>query len=236
MVRILAGVGAPLAFACALIAGAAIAQAPHPIPAPVRPLAERAAAANVIALVRIERVEHARISATLLEALRGGAPARFEVKRSPLRPPPLEAGDRAVLFLRGARGPYVFAADPADSLRVGEREAALWRAIRETLRGESTPRSLVMRWATAERDPGLEPAARAVAAAELEAICAAAGEAAVRGPLAVGDQPTLAERLAATQRCREVAGDSATPRDAKRQSRPGLNWREVRTPRAAPPV
>ncbi|MEN8184080.1 MAG: hypothetical protein ABFS46_16255, partial [Myxococcota bacterium] len=46
------------------------------------------------------------------------------VKRSPLRPPPYQAGDLAVLFLRGARPPYVLADAPREMLRSPDPEAA----------------------------------------------------------------------------------------------------------------
>jgi hypothetical protein len=101
---------------------AAHAQVPHPIPPPVRALHERAGEAELIAIGRVARIDAGRIAFERESALRGEPPARFEVKRSPLRPPRLETGDRALLFLRGARPPYVLAGDPGETTRI-EREA-----------------------------------------------------------------------------------------------------------------
>jgi hypothetical protein len=108
----------------ALIAGvcafgaSASAQAPHPIPPLVRPLHERVAEANAIALVAVERVEHGRIALRLRDALHGELPSTFELKRSPLDPPALAQGDSALVMLRGARSPYVLAGKPSEALVV----------------------------------------------------------------------------------------------------------------------
>lgn len=83
----------------------------------------------MIALAVIERVEEGRIAARLRgTALRGAAPAAFELKRSPLRPPPLRPGDRALLLLRGARAPYVLVDEPDElALVASDAEEASWR-------------------------------------------------------------------------------------------------------------
>lgn len=110
---------------------AALAQAPHAIPPPVRPLRERAALADVIAIVEVVGVAEGRIRVVTRGALRGAPPATFEVKRSPLRPPPLAAGDRALLVLRGARPPYVLVDVPDEVLKL--HSDAQERALREGL-------------------------------------------------------------------------------------------------------
>ena len=49
------------------------------------------------------------------------------MKRSPGRPPPLAAGDRALLLLRGARPPYVLVDRPDETIRLADPAAeARW--------------------------------------------------------------------------------------------------------------
>ncbi len=110
---------------------AAQAQAPHAIPPPARPLHERSALAEVIALARVTRVEAGRIAVERRAALRGVPPAAFEVKFSPLRPPALAVGGRALLLLRGARPPYVLVDEPQEILvfHTDADEAALRDAL-----------------------------------------------------------------------------------------------------------
>jgi hypothetical protein len=97
----------------------------HPgIPGP-RPLHERLAGADRVAVVQVERIDAGRIAV---------APEAFEVKRSPLRPPPLATGDRALLLLRGARPPYVLADEASEVIRLSddamaERWAGAVRAV-----------------------------------------------------------------------------------------------------------
>ncbi|MBM4385883.1 MAG: hypothetical protein FJ091_21250 [Deltaproteobacteria bacterium] len=105
------------ALACGLVASAR-AQAPHAIPPLVRPLHERVAEADAIALVAVERVTAGRISLRLRDALHGELPAALELKRSPLAPPPLAEGAVALVMLRGARSPYVLAGEPSEALVV----------------------------------------------------------------------------------------------------------------------
>src|SRR5262245_33454585 len=94
-----------------LVLGAAAAAGAQPIghglPPPLRSCHERLAAADVVAVVRVERVDPGRIALRLEAALASAPPAAFEAKRSPLHPPPLASGDRALLLLRGDRPPYV---------------------------------------------------------------------------------------------------------------------------------
>jgi hypothetical protein len=124
----LPALGAALAAALAL-AGAARAQ--HPLPPRDRTLAERLTLADAVALARVRLVEPGRLHLEDARALRGELPAAFEVKRSPLAPPPFEAGDLAVFFLRGARSPYVLADAPREMIRPADDDAAraLARAV-----------------------------------------------------------------------------------------------------------
>lgn len=113
---------------CAWTAAAG-AQAPHPIPPLGRPLHERAADAEAIAIARVTGVERGRIAVARDAELRGTVPEGFELKRSPLRPPALAAGDRALLFLRGARSPYVLAGDPAEVVPIANDAEARALAV-----------------------------------------------------------------------------------------------------------
>jgi hypothetical protein len=117
----------------------------HPLPPGLRPFHERVAGVDVAALVRVTRVGEGRIEVVREEALAGAAPERFEVKRSPLAPPPLAAGDRALLLLRGERPPYVFADQPSEVIRLeGDAMAARWSdAVRQVVAHRGAPARLV---------------------------------------------------------------------------------------------
>lgn len=118
------------------LAVAALAPAPqaaraqgHPLPAPPPPFHGRLEAADAVAVVRVLEVEPGRLHVERLATLRGAPPARFAVKRAPSRPPALEAGDRAVMLMQGARPPYVLAAPDRDAIRLADDEAAQrWQA------------------------------------------------------------------------------------------------------------
>ena len=61
-------------------------------------------------------------------AVVGRIETEFSIKRSPSAPPPLEAGERALWLLRGARPPYVLADRPEDVVRIRSAEQErLWR-------------------------------------------------------------------------------------------------------------
>ncbi len=101
----------------------------HPLPPGLRPFHDRLAELDVAAVVRVERVDEGRIEVVREDVLAGAPPERFEVKRSPLAPPPLATGDRALLLLRGARPPYVFADQPSEVIRLSDDAmAARWSA------------------------------------------------------------------------------------------------------------
>ena len=93
-----------LFFVLALLAPAAAASGQgigHPLPPGLRPFHERLAQVDIATVVRVARVDEGRIEVVREEAIAGEPPERFEVKRSPLAPPPLATGDRALLLLRG---------------------------------------------------------------------------------------------------------------------------------------
>jgi len=135
---------ASLALQLALVGAAAAQPFGHPGLVGPRPLPARLAAADVVAVVRVERVEEGRIALALEDALVGAPPAAFEVKRSPLHPPPLATGDRALLLLRGARPPYVLADEPSEVIRLADAGmAARWTsAVRATLAHRDDPAAL----------------------------------------------------------------------------------------------
>jgi hypothetical protein len=115
----------------ALALGAAAGAQPivHPLPPGPRAFHARLAAADVMAVVRVERISEGRVALRLEDALLGSPPGAFEVKRSPLRPPPLATGDRALLLLRGDRPPYVLADEPSEVIRLSDDAmAARWSA------------------------------------------------------------------------------------------------------------
>lgn len=135
----------PLLFA-GLAPAAASAQAlGHPLPPGLRPFHERVAAAELAAVVRVERVDEGRIAVLRERALAGSPPERFEVKRSPLAPPPLATGDRALLLLRGDVPPYVLAGPPAEVIRIeDDAMAARWSdAVRQVVARRAEPGRLV---------------------------------------------------------------------------------------------
>ena len=125
---------------------AASAQIPgHPLPPGLRPFHERLASVEVAAVVRVERVDEGRIQVQREAVLMGAPPERFEVKRSPLAPPPLATGDRALLLLRGDRPPYVFADLPSEVIRLSDDAmTARWEeAVRHVIAERSEPAALV---------------------------------------------------------------------------------------------
>ncbi len=103
------------------VAAGALAQT-HPAPARPRPLHERITRADAAALISVEVVSEGRLRVRRIQGLLGELPEVFEVKRSPLQPPPLAASDRALLFLRGARAPYVLADEGSETIRIADAE------------------------------------------------------------------------------------------------------------------
>jgi hypothetical protein len=120
------------------------AQGVHPLPPQARPLHRRLGLADAAAVVRIERVATGRITAERREVLLGDVPERFEIKRSPSKPPPLEEGDLALVLLRGARPPYVLVDEPRETIRLaGEAMQARWTdVLRRVAQGRGDPDEL----------------------------------------------------------------------------------------------
>ncbi len=117
----------------------------HPLPPQPRPLHERLALADVVVVARVESVSAGRIAVEAESVLLGEPPASFEVKRSPSSPHPLEAGDRALLALRGARPPYVMVDEPRETIRLAdETSTERWRnAVSQVLAQRDSPEGLV---------------------------------------------------------------------------------------------
>lgn len=124
-----------LRIAGVVVAIASSASAQHPLPPRDRTLAERVALSDAVALARVALVEPGRLHLEAARALRGEVPGEFQVKRSPLDPPPYQEGDLAVFFLRGARPPFVLADEPREMIRpASEVEARrLAQAVEEVV-------------------------------------------------------------------------------------------------------
>ena len=158
-------------FGSALGAAPATAQAPHAIPAPVRGLHERAAQSDVVALAVVESVADGRIAVASRAVLRGEAPLRFVLKRSPLRPPPLAAGDRALLFLRGDRAPFLLVDEPDELVRIAsDEDEASWRAEIPALLAAGSDLAAVARVYARWIDAGAGPLREAAALSFMSAI------------------------------------------------------------------
>jgi hypothetical protein len=129
-----------------LLPGVASAQFPgHPVPPGLRPFHDRVAQVDVVAVVLVEQVDEGRVRVRRESTLVGAPPESFEVKRSPLSPPPLATGDRALLLLRGDRPPYVFAGPPSELIRLSDAAmAARWQqAVGAAVARRGEPAALV---------------------------------------------------------------------------------------------
>jgi len=112
----------------------------HGMRAGPRPLATRLAEADHAVAGTVAAVTADRIAVEDGRSLMGSAPARFEVKRSPLRPPDVAPGDRVLWLLRGARPPYVMMDEPSELQRLPAGEEDAWaRAVRELARVREEP-------------------------------------------------------------------------------------------------
>jgi hypothetical protein len=208
---------APLAAAAALLAAPApgAAQAVHPDPPERHPRALhlRLAECDALALARVEAALPGRIQLTLLAALRGQLPPRFELKRAPSAPPPLAPGERALLLLRGARSPYLLVDRPDElwKLEGGESERALAEAVAALDAAGSRPAEQAAVYA-GWLGSGDAPLARAAAqgvAGDAALLAVAPPDLAVRLADAALDAPDAALREAAS---RAAAHDPAVLR------------------------
>ena len=115
------------------------AGAQHPVGPRARALHTRLAQADAVAVATVKAVEPGRLRLDDGRSLHGDVPSPFQVKRSPGAPPPLAAGDRVLLLLRGARPPYVLVDQPEETIRLADADAEerwseavrAWLAVRE---------------------------------------------------------------------------------------------------------
>jgi hypothetical protein len=147
---------------------AAAASAQHPLPQGPRPLHTRLAAADVVAIATIGPISADRVEIRDAAILRGDAPADFEIKRSPAKPPPFVTGVPAVLLLRGARPPYVLVDEPREVVLLRDAsDAKRWTdALRALFDTGADPQSLLhiyLVWLDGD-DEGLREAAAAALA------------------------------------------------------------------------
>jgi hypothetical protein len=126
------------------LAGPAAAQ--HPMPTRnTRPLHERLAEADVVAVATIGPIQEGRVEVHDATVLHGDAPPDFEIKRSPSAPPPFVTGVPAVLLLRGARSPYVLVDQPNEVVLPSDAAAAKrWtEALRAVFAAQGDPPKLL---------------------------------------------------------------------------------------------
>jgi hypothetical protein len=147
----------------------------HPMPSGPRPPHALSAESDAAAIGTIDAVELGRIRVRDALSLYGDVPPRFELKRAPSNPPKLEAGQRVLLLLRGARSPYLVVGDEREQLgavadgaeaRLGPALRALHDAVADPTRlrdlylgwsdgGDTVLRSLAQRGLTAPDAPFL---------------------------------------------------------------------------------
>lgn len=110
-----------------------------------RPIQERLAQADVVAVVEVTGLELGRIQVVTRTVLVGHPPPQFAIKRARSSSPPLAIGDLALVPLRGARPPYVLVDQPAETIRLNDSAAeARWTAaVRGTLDELENPEGLV---------------------------------------------------------------------------------------------
>jgi hypothetical protein len=129
---------AGLALACGLAASIPAA-AQHPVGPRARAFHERLGKADAVAVATVKSVQPDRLRMDDARSLYGGVASAFQVKRAPGAPPPLAAGDRVLLLLRGARPPYVLVDAPDETIRLADAASeerwsgavTAWLAVRE---------------------------------------------------------------------------------------------------------
>ena len=105
------------------------ARAQHGMTGGPRPLHQRLAEAEVVAVATVADVGDARVALRDARVLRGDAPPAFELKRAPSKGIPYAVGQTLLLPLRGARSPYVLVDDARELVVIrDEASAAAWRA------------------------------------------------------------------------------------------------------------
>jgi hypothetical protein len=105
-------------------------------------------ASDLVAIGSVQDVAPGRIRIGDLRAVEGEIGGSIELKRSPSRPPGLEAGARVVLLLRGARSPYLLVPSAEEVLRIADDpgEARMITALRDLREALADPAALVERY------------------------------------------------------------------------------------------
>jgi hypothetical protein len=196
-----------------LVAAPALAQVGHPqTAARTRPLHARLEAADAGVLVRVAGVSEGRMTVEREATIFGEVPDRFQVKRSPLRPPPLAEGDRAILLLRGARPPYVLVDAADETIRlVGATMSERWhQAVAAAWDARDEPEALAA--AYLDWIDGGPATLRALGAASLTALLAGAEpeRVALRRKIAMERAPVTARRDLPIEARRAAAALAAT--------------------------
>ncbi|RIL01928.1 MAG: hypothetical protein DCC71_17035 [Proteobacteria bacterium] len=182
-----------------LVAAGGRAAAQHPLPPSVRPLHERIAAADVVAVGTIGPIGEGRIEVRDAVVLRGAAPAQFEIKRSPATPPPFVTGVPAVLLLRGARPPYVLVDEPREVVLPSNANAAQrWtEALRALFVAGDDPEKLLhtyLVWLDGEDESLREAAAAALSDVRAPFLPLGARDAVLRAQAAMDPRRAPAAR------------------------------------------
>jgi hypothetical protein len=134
------------------------AKGQHPLPQLHKPLSERVALSDAVALGSVTKIDPGRLHVQRVEPLLGEVPETFEVKRSPRGPERYEVGDLDVFFLRGSRSPYVLAEEARERLRFVDpaavrRFAAAVGALVDAGGDRSTLLALHVAWLGSPDDP-----------------------------------------------------------------------------------
>lgn len=127
--RVPAALGFALVLGAVALFGKAASPQFHPLPRLVRPPHERLAAADAVAFATVAAISADRYHLDQARVLIGDAPGSFQVKRSPSAPLPVEPEQRVLLFLRGARSPYLALDRAAELTRIEDpHEEDAWAA------------------------------------------------------------------------------------------------------------
>ena len=166
------------------------AHAQHPLPKGPRPLHERIAVADVVAVATIGAIRDDRVEIRDATVLRGDAPTDFEIKRAPHAPPPFVTGVPVVLLLRGARPPYLLVDEPREVVLLRDaNDAKRWTDALQLLFDASTePNRLLhtyLAWLDGDDENLREVAAAALADPRAPFLPLASADALTRARVAV---------------------------------------------------
>jgi hypothetical protein len=141
-----------------LLAGAASAQPGHPLPPGAQPLHRMLEASDAVLIATLGEPAPGRLRLRDPRPLAGELDGSLELKVAPSRRAELVPGHRVLLFLRGARSPYVLVNEkhePVQVLTNPEDEGRWARAVGAALRAGSDPerlRQLYLGWIEQDSD------------------------------------------------------------------------------------